>query len=133
MGAFTYSADDVARTQVVGETVWVPCDITGYEEKVSKKEGRTGIINHTFTFKVNDGEYKGLVLMAVFPEDYPGMAFQFLTAMGHPPQKGGGTVDLKEFKGQRVLVCAEPGEYQGKPSNNIVGYRPIDWSPGTEE
>lgn len=132
MPAFTYSSEDVARTEVVKEKVWVPCLIVKHEEKVSKKEERKGIINHTFTFKVEDGDYKGLVLTGVFPEDYPSMAFPFLTAMGVELQKGGGTVNMHDFEKQRVQVCVEPGEYQGKPSNQIVSYRPIDWSPVTE-
>ena len=62
--------------------------------------------------------------MPNFPEDYPGLAFPFLTAMGHGPQQGGGFVDFAEFVGDYVQVCVQPGTYNNKPTNNIVDYRP---------
>jgi len=129
--AFTYSQEDVARTQVVEETNWLFCKVTKYEEKASKKEGRQGIINYVVTLKVEDpsSKYNGMVFMPNFPEDYPGLAFPFLTAMGHGPQQGGGSVDFAEFIGQNVQVCVQPGTYNNKPTNNIVDYRPADWNP----
>ena len=129
--AFQYSQDDVARTQTVEETNWLYCKITKYEEKVSKKEGRQGISNHVLTLKVEDpsSKYNGLVLQPNFPEDYPSLAFSFLTAMGQPPNKGGGIVHFEEFVNDFVQVCVQPGTYNNKPSNNIVDYRPKDWAP----
>ena len=129
--AFRYSQDDVARTQVVEETSWLYCRITNYEEKASKKADRRGISNHVVTMKVEDpsSKYNGMVLIANFPEDYPGLAFGFLKAMGANIEKGGGEVDFADYKGDYVQVCVSPGTYNDKPSNNIVDYRPKDWTP----
>jgi len=129
--AFRYTQDDVARTQVVEETAWLYCQVTNYEEKASKKEDRKGISNHVVTFKCEDpaSKYNGLVLQANFPEDYPGLAFGFLKAMGHEPTKSGGEVDFNDYKKQYVQVCVQPSTYNGKPTNNIVDYRPADWTP----
>jgi len=129
--AFRYSADDVARTQVVEETSWLYCRITNYEEKSSKNPNRKGISNHVISMKVEDpaSKYNGLVITANFPEDYPGLAFSFLKAMGHNPEKSGGEVEFSDFKGQYIQVCVSPGTYNDKPSNNLVDYRPADWTP----
>jgi hypothetical protein len=129
--AFTYSQEDVARTTVVEETNWFYAKITRYEEKASKKADRAGIANHVVTMKVEDpsSKYNGLVLIANFPEDYPGLAFSFLKAMGHDISKSGGSVDFAEFVNDYVQVCVQPSTYNNKPTNNIVDYRPKDWNP----
>jgi hypothetical protein len=135
MPVFTYSAEDVARTSLVKETVWVPCLIEKHTEKTvnnPNKPERNGVTNHIIQLKVEDGEYKGLVMNATFPEDYPGIAFPFLTAMGEDLKKEGGSINFDDYKGRRVLVCVEPGEYNGKPTNNIKSYRDINWSGGEE-
>lgn len=122
--AFTYSSDDVARTKVVDAKIWLPFEVTKYQEKPSK-DGTS--INHVVDFKaIGDEDHKGMLLTAYFSEKAPGMAFGFLNAMGVEIDKAGGTVDFNAFVGRQVLICVEPRDFEGRQVNNIVEYRPID-------
>lgn len=121
--AFTYSQEDVARSQVVSEKVWLPCEVTKYQEKPSK-DGQS--INHVVDMKVIGDEYTGLILTAYFSEKAPSMAFGFLNALGYEISKAGGTVDFNAAVNRQILVAVEPRDYEGRMTNNIVEYRPMD-------
>ena len=121
--AFTYSADDVARAQVVDAAVWLPCVITDYNEKASK-DGSS--INHVVDFKVIGEEYKGLPLRKFFSEKAPSAAFGFLNALGANISKDGGTFDFNAARGRNVLVMVVPKDYEGRMTNSVEEFRPMD-------
>jgi len=131
--AFTYSKEDISRTRLVDSPTWLPVRITNYQEKIAKSDKRAGAINHVITVKVEEAgnEYEGLVHDQTFPEEYPSLAFDFLNAMGVNLDKDGGIVRFEEFKGKDVFVCLGPGTYNNKPNNQVLGWRPIDWSPNS--
>jgi hypothetical protein len=129
--AFTYSKEDIARTRLVEAPTWLPVRITNYQEKVAKSEKRSGAINHVITVKVEEpgNEYNGLVYEQTFPEEWPSLAFDFLKAMHVNLDTDGGSIRFEEFKGQEVFVCLGPGTYNNRPTNQVLGWRPIDWTP----
>lgn len=121
--AFTYSADDVARAQVVDSAIWLPCVISDYNEKPSK-DGAS--INHVVDFKVIGEKFKGLPLRKFFSEKAPSAAFPFLNAMNADVNKSGGTFDFNAARGRNIMVYVVPKEYEGRMTNSVEDFRPMD-------
>lgn len=102
---------------------YYPCIIRAQEEKVSKGDASAYT---EVKFEVLEGPYKGAVLFTNFSEKAPGFAIEFFKALGANIDKSKTTeVDFASIIGKKILVNVRRGEWNGKPKNEVNGYRPI--------
>jgi len=118
----TVSKDDVNAGKMLTPG-WFKCAVTGYEEKASKGDAS---LNRNLGFTVAEGPDEGVKLRTTFNEKYSPLLGDFITAVGGE-FKEGNTYDLEDAKtGNKILlVHVKRGEYNGRPTNEIDGFRAV--------
>lgn len=116
----TVSKDDVNAGKLLTPG-WFKCGVTGYEEKASKGDAS---LNRNLQFNVSEGPDEGVRLRTTFNEKYSPLLGDFITAVGGE-FKEGNTYDLEDAKGKTILVHVKRGEYNGRPTNEIDGFRAV--------
>ena len=100
---------------------WYPCIVKDEEEKVAKTDGSA---YSEVKLEITDGPFKGVVLYTNFSEKAPGFAIEFLKACGYnlDPKKPV-DVDLHACINKALMVSVKRGEWNGRPKNEVNGYR----------
>lgn len=118
------TAEDMKRSQVL-EPDFYPCEVTKYEYKDNKAKDAK---NHVYSFKVLAPEScAGVPLTAWFSEKAMGTIVPFLKAIGvQVDEKKGISFDNPEAAvGKRLDVHIKNEQYQGRTTNSIDGFRPL--------
>lgn len=116
------SKEDIARSAIVAEPTWVPVEVTSYKDKTAKSDNES--TNHVFTCRAFQGEYTGLVVYCQFNEKAIGMIVPFFEAVtGEKASSDGFTMNPEAVIGRKLELYLKPGEYNGKPQNQVHGYR----------
>lgn len=103
---------------------WYPCKVTKYEETPAKETSKNpGSLNRNLSFRVTEGEAEGVLLRTTFNEVYAPLLSSFVPAIGGE-FKEGMTYDLEDAVDKNILCHVKRGEYNGKPQNEIDGFRP---------
>jgi len=123
----TISPADVKRNKIV-EGGWYQTKIVDVSIEKSKKDPSSN--NAVVEVEGAEGAAEGARAQCYFPEKYPSMAVVFAEAvLGHKIDENAGA-DFTfgpNLKGKTVLALWEPGEYNGRKTNNIR-----DWAPVTD-
>jgi len=131
---FQMSPEDFLKGQLA-EAGWHPAVIATAEEKLSKGgiNPNTGLEKEkvmmlVVQFKITDGPSKGCIVYQNYPENIPAFICDLME------QGFGLTVDRKKgldvdvtpekMKGKTVDIHLIRGSWNGKPKNDIDGYRP---------
>ena len=118
----TITKDDVNASKLI--TGWFLCDVAKYEESpASDKSKNPGSLNRNFEFRIADGENEGIKLRTTFNEVFAPLLPEFVNSIGGEFTEGK-TYDLEEAVGRKVRVHVKRGEYNGRPTNEVDGFRP---------
>lgn len=118
----TITKDDVNAAKLLTPG-WYPCKVTKYEETPAKETAKNpGSLNRNFQFRVTEGESEGVLLRTTFNEVFAPLLSQYIPAVGGEFLEGK-TYDLEDSVGKAILVHVKRGEYLGKPTNEIDGFR----------
>lgn len=134
------------RVQLSRETVlqsalvppnWYPCEVAS----VKHEQDKDGADYDRIYFKVIDGEYRGKELTLMSSEKFTSaevlQAYEALLGIKIDKDSvtlaDGKKVKIDEFPevdhdsliGKKCLVKTKRGEYNGKPQDNIEGFRPL--------
>lgn len=103
---------------------WYPCDVIAYEESPASASSKNpGSLNRNMQFRINEGENEGVKLRTTFNEVFAPLLSQYLPAVGGEFAEGK-TYDLEDSVGKKILVHVKRGEYNGRPTNEVDGFRP---------
>ena len=122
MPKITISREDLQRGKVL-DPGWYPAEITDVQDKASKKGDS---INTTISFDIADGPFKGCKVFRLFNEKAPGFAVPFLQALGVEIPEDGGTFDLKNAIGRKIMVYVKNELYEGSMMNRVEGFKPLE-------
>lgn len=104
------------------EPGFYPCVVEEIEEKTAKDGSAYAAVK----FKVTAGSFTGAPLYTNFSEKAPGMSIDFFKACGYKlDPKSTTELDIMNTKGKKLMVSVVRGEYNGKPQNNVNGYKPV--------
>lgn len=119
----TITKDDVNASKLL-KMGWYNCKVTKYEESpASEKSKNAGSLNRNLSFRLLEGEDEGVQLRTTFNEVYAPLLSQFVPAIGGEFGEGK-TYDLEDSVGKTIQVHVKRGEYNGRPTNEIDGFRP---------
>lgn len=136
---FSKTAEDFLKDELLAPG-WYPCVIKKVEQVKSKGgtnaagEPKPIVDMLKAMFVVTDGpeHAKGKVQWTNYPENIPGLLIDLLEqGFGAPvDRKKGFDEDITPAKleGKKVDIQIIRGTYNGKPTNNIGGYRPYTGS-----
>jgi len=118
----TVTKDDVNAGKLLTPG-WYKSKVTGYDEKASKTDAS---LNRNLQFNVLEGPDEGVRLRTTFNEKFSPLLGDFITAVGGE-FKEGNVYDLEDAKtGEKVLLIhVKRGEYQGRPTNEVDGFRAV--------
>jgi hypothetical protein len=118
----TVTREDVVATALLTPG-WYKCICNTYEEKPSKGDAS---LNRNLGFLVKEGESEGVKLRTTFNEKFAPLLGDFINAVGGE-FKEGNSYDLEDaFTAKKeVLIHVKRGEYNGKPTNEIDGFRAV--------
>jgi len=130
---FTQSPEDFLKGQLTTPG-WNPCKILKAEEGLSKGgiNPKTGLEKDkvqmmTVTFQVTEGESKGCLIYQNYPENIPNFMTDLMEqGFGYAvDRKKGLDIDVTPEKlvGKFVDVHVKRGSWNGKPKNEVEGYR----------
>lgn len=114
---------DILRGKLVSPG-WHPVEIVKYEEKMNKAGDA---MNAIVTFRVFAGDFTGVEKMTYFSEKAPGTMTGLLESLGVQANANGLSADLSEatLKGKKLQAHFIRGEYNNKPTNEIIEYAPL--------
>jgi hypothetical protein len=115
----TVTKEDVLATTLLNPG-WYPITVMGYSEKAA---GTDGSLNRFIEFLIDDGPQQGVKLRAVFNEKFAPLLPDYVTACGAKYEVGV-SMDLEETKNLKLMAHVKRGEYNGRPNNEIDGFRP---------
>ena len=115
---FTVSQEDVNKTKLLNPG-WFLCEVADYQEKAAAKDGS---MNRFFKLAVVEEPNAGVLLQCVMNEKFMPLLPDYVKAFGAEFAVGA-TFDLEETKGRRVMVHVKRGEYNGRPTNEVDGFR----------
>ena len=130
MALFTITQEDLNKGKLVEPAVWYPVEVVKVEDKTAKTSGADMILVHLL---ISGGDFKGTTLYQNFMPDHPGFIVDFLAALAKTERTKefeakilNNPIDVsdKSCKGKQLEVYVTRGSYNGKPTNNIEGYRP---------
>lgn len=118
----TITKDDVNSSKLI--TGWFLCKITKYEESpASDKSKNPGSLNRNFEFRVLEGDAEGVRLRTTFNEVFAPLMPEFVNSIGGEFSEGK-TYDLEDAVERNIRVHVKRGEYNGRPTNEVDGFRP---------
>lgn len=100
---------------------WYKCVIKSVEEKQSKGDGST---NYKFKFVVKEGEFNGAAVFSWINEKFMAPLTGIIESLSGKPYIEGTEVDLDSMLGKDILVKVSNGEYNGRTTNQVDGYKP---------
>ena len=115
---FTVSQDDVNKTKLLNPG-WFLCEVVDYIEKAAAKDGS---MNRFFKFSVVEEPNAGVVVQCVMNEKFMPLLPDYVKSFGANFEVGA-TFDLEETKGRKIMVHVKRGEYNGRPTNEVDGFR----------
>lgn len=110
--------EDVLQTALLTPG-WYPCLVSDYAEKASKGDAS---LNRNITLRVSEGPSEGVQLKTLFNEKFAPLLPDYVRAFGADYEEGK-TFDLEDTKGKKILVHVKRGEYNGRPQNEVDGFR----------
>lgn len=114
--------EDVNATKLI--TGWVLCDIVEYKEEPAKQTAKNpGSLNRNISFRVAEGEHEGVKLRTTFNEVFSPLMPEYVNSIGGEYAEGK-VYDLEESVGRKIRVHIRRGEYNGRPTNEVDGFRP---------
>lgn len=120
---FNFTKEDIARGTLVSPGEWYTVKISSYKDAVARTDGSKLA---KFTADILDGEFKDVKLYWQFSEKAPGFAIPFAEALTGQKVQEGDDLDMgQNTVGKELQVYVVRGEYNGKPQNNVDGFRPI--------
>lgn len=123
----TITPADVKRNKIV-QGGWYQSKVVEVTIEKSKKDPTSN--NVVLDVEGMEGASEGARATTWFPEKYPAMAQTFVEAITQTKLDeavGADFVFGPNLKGKTVLALWEPGEYNGRKTNNIR-----DWAPVTD-
>jgi len=123
---FNLTEEDLNRGKLVPPAEWYRVEVVSYKPSFAK--GDNSKLDKV-TFKIiQEGEFKGVNLYTQFSEKAPGFVVPFFEAIAKKKATVGQPFELNETntKGKQLDVYVTRGEYNGKPRNEVSGYRPIE-------
>jgi len=115
---FTVSQDDVNKTKLLNPG-WFLCEVSDYLEKAAAKDGS---MNRFFKFSVVEEPNAGVIVQCVMNEKFMPLLPDFVKSFGATFEVGA-TFDLEDTKGRKIMVHVKRGEYNGRPTNEVDGFR----------
>jgi hypothetical protein len=79
-------------------------------------------MNRFFKFSVVDEPNAGVVVQCVMNEKFMPLLPDFVKSFGATFEVGA-TFDLEDTKGRKIMVHVKRGEYNGRPTNEVDGFR----------
>ena len=99
--------------------------VDSYEEKPAGENAKNPGSTNRFThFVVLEGEDAGVKLMVCHAETFAPLMGPLWIACGGKFEEGI-TIDLEQTVGKELLVHVIRGTYNGKPTNEVDGFKPI--------
>ena len=130
MALFNITAEDVARGTLL-QPNWYVAEITKCED--DKTKGGDDCVN--VYMKALDGvdeegnSAPNVPVFRNFMPKYPSFAINFLNALGANIGKQGKSdlnISDETCKGKRLKVYIKRGEYNGKGTNEVADFKPLD-------
>lgn len=119
--------EDLKKSQIV-EPEWFPAEVTAYEYAKSKDEKS---FNHIYDFKLlAPPDNAGVVIKVWFNEKALGgneyvQFHEAITGQKVDRKKGFSVEDPNNAVKRKLEVHVKNGTYNGRTTNNIDGYRPL--------
>jgi hypothetical protein len=123
----TITPADVKRNKIV-QGGWYQSKVVEVNIEKSKKDPTSN--NVVVDVEGMEGSSEGARATTWFPEKYPSMAQAFIEAITGAKVDENVGLDFvwgPSLKGKTILALWEPGEYNGRKTNNIK-----DWAPVTD-
>ncbi len=118
----TITKDDVNAAKLLTVN-WYACVVEKYEEAPAKEGSKNpGSLNRNIHFRVSEGDSEGVKLRTTFNEVFAPLLGPYLEAIGGEFAEGK-SYDLEDSVGKKILVHVKRGEYNGRPTNEIDGFR----------
>lgn len=119
--------DDLKKGDLVPPG-WYPAEIVDYKEKDADTDSSTNCI---FTFKIIDGQFKGVTANKLFNEKALGFGKNLWAALKFPfdPQKGYelSTELFQQTNGHKVKIYIKRGKSnKGNEFNDVTDFQPLD-------
>lgn len=122
MGRFRATPEDLARGRIV-RPGWHPVEITDVKDTTDKTNAALTVV-HART--LTKGEDEGAMLRTNFSEKAPGFVKNFVEAKGVKFEANKDyEINNQNFRGTRMEWYVERDTYKGRPTNNVVDYRPL--------
>ena len=121
----TITPADVKRNKIV-QGGWYQSKVVDVTIEKSKKDPSS--FNAVVEVEGIEGASEGARAMSWFPEKHPSMAQTFVEAITGTKvdeNTGGDFVFGPNLKGKTILALWEPGEYNGRKTNNIRDWAPV--------
>jgi|SRR4029077_11038964 hypothetical protein len=121
----TITPADVKRNKIV-QGGWYQSKVVEVSIEKNKKDPSSN--NAVVEVEGIEGASEGARAMSWFPEKYPSMAQTFVeacTGTKISEETGGDFVFGPNLKGKTILALWEPGEYNGRKTNNIRDWAPV--------
>jgi hypothetical protein len=120
----TITKDDVNSSKLL-KPGWFDCVVDKYEESPASQTSKNpGSLNRNLGFRVAAGDDEGVRLRTTFNEVFAPLLNQFVTAVGGEFTEGK-TYDLEDSVGKNIKVHVKRGEYNGRPTNEVDGFRTV--------
>jgi hypothetical protein len=121
----TITPADVKRNKIV-QGGWYQSKVVEVSIEKNKKDPSSN--NAVVEVEGMEGASEGARAMSWFPEKYPSMAQTFVEAVTGTKlseDTGGDFIFGPNLKGKVILALWEPGEYNGRKTNNIRDWAPV--------
>lgn len=113
--------DDLLRSKLLSPK-WYNVLVRELEEAAAGTDGSALYIYH-LRVEGPEPEVIGVPLRFQVSEKAIGMAMPLLLATGW--KAGPGSVELKDAVGKHIQAFVQRGEYNGRPQNQVVDFRPL--------
>lgn len=122
---FRATPEDLAKGQIVSPG-WLPVQLLEVEETTAKTDNSGLAVVRARVIGGKD-EDKGAILRTQFSEKAPGFIKNFVEALTGKKFEANTDYQITtaNVKDKRMEWYVMRGEYQGRPTNNVMDYRPL--------
>jgi len=124
MSKIQITNSDILSRTLISEPGWYPADLAKVEVAKSKKNDGSNVTQ--LHFVVAKDPYTGVPVTGYLSEKVPAFWIAPLKAFNNGADlEPGAMYDMANNVGKRIEIFIAPGDYDGKTTNQIKGYRPL--------
>jgi hypothetical protein len=120
---FNVTAEDILKSKIVDPPGWQHSVIADVQDAQAK----TGVSGVLVSYRIVDGPNKGIIVDDRFWENAPGFIVNLAEALAGKKADGpmAFAATKEKLVGNYVDIEVKRGEFNNRPKNEIVGYKPF--------